>query len=324
MIQFQTSLAAAAFAVAGTSALAQADDTQCPIPVPPDEMLWETFLCGQVMVPEDWTSEQGRPIDISYIVFKSTSLAPFEGAVIDFQGGPGGSAVNSLSIIGGGTQALHTNRDIIIVEQQGTAHSTNLFCPLDVRVPSPDTYDEDIAAADARINELKINAYTDPDQVHEMIAAYAEVKDYRGCVPYLEDQGLDLKQYNTANTVRDLIRLMKHLDYPSYNHLGGSYGTTVTLAIMDHYANHPDDDLRPLRSAVIDGVAPRKKEFYEEAFITPYVILRVLESCREDPVCDNAYPDIRKPAQCSCWKSFRLPNCPARTAPKLPSKAYPR
>lgn len=275
---------------------AQQDTGNCPIAISPDETLGKTILCDQIEVPENWGLPDGRSIDLSYIVLKSTSLAPFSDPVIYFQGGPGGSALNSLALIGTGTETLRANRDIIVVEQRGTAHSNDLFCPLSVRVPSPDTYDADIAAADARIDALEIDAYSDPSAVYEVIAAYAEVKDYRSCVTYLEDLGNDLTQYNTANTVRDVLRLMQHLDYPAYNLFGGSYGTTVALAIMDHYALSAGADLPPLRSVVIDGVAPRNKEFYEEAFITPRNVLRVLSDCEADAACAAAYPDIRQRA----------------------------
>lgn len=296
-MKFRALTAALFPALLGLSmAEAQETGTMCPVTVPLDEVLGQTFLCGQIEVPENWDAPEGRTIPISYVVLKSKSLAPFSDPVIYFQGGPGGSALNSLGIISGGTQDLRANRDIIIVEQRGTAHSNELFCPLSARVPSPDTYDEDIPAADARINDLNINAYSDPDAVYEAIAAFAEVKQYRGCVPYLEERGIDLTQYKTANTVRDVIQLMQHLGYREYNLFGGSYGTTVALAIMDHYAQNPDADLPGLRAAVIDGVAPRNKEFYEEAFITPYVILRVFEDCESDPACAAVYPDIRQRA----------------------------
>ena len=292
-IMLRTFFAFTAVALALPVAEASAQQAQCPIFVPPEETLGETFLCGKIDVPENWSAPDGKTIGISYVILRSDSLAPFPDPVIYFQGGPGGSALNSLPIIGGGTSGLRANRDVIIVEQRGTAHSNDLYCPMSIRAPSPDTYDEDLAAADERINALGINAYSDPDEVYDAIAAYAEIKDYRSCVPYLEDRGNDLSQYSTASTVQDVISLMQSLGYPAYNLFGGSYGTTVTLAIMDHYEKNPNAGLPPLRSAVIDGVAPRNKEFYEEAFIKPWAVLRAFEGCESSAACAAAYPDIR-------------------------------
>lgn len=70
--------------------IAESETTNCAIPVPDGEVLGETFDCGRIEVPENWYAPDGRMIQISYIVLKSTNLAPFEDPVIYFQGGPGG------------------------------------------------------------------------------------------------------------------------------------------------------------------------------------------------------------------------------------------
>ena len=285
-------LLATAFLSAG-SAFAQDSDDACPISVPSGEVAGDTFLCGRIEMPENWDAPDGRRIDVSYVVLRSTSLAPFADPVIYFQGGPGGSALNSLAPIQSGTAALRANRDVILFEQRGTAHSNDLFCPPEIRTPRPDTYEDDLEAADARVEALNIDAYSDPGAVYEAIAAYGEIRGYRRCVPYLESLGNDLSQYGTDSTVQDVVRLMEHLDYPAYNLFGGSYGSTVVLAILDHLANDPAGDLPVLRSAVVDGVAPRNKDFYEMAFVTPYVILRVFTECEREPACESAYPNIR-------------------------------
>ncbi|WP_430937884.1 alpha/beta hydrolase [Rhodovulum sp. YNF3179] len=276
------------------SASAQDATPACAIPVPEGEILGETFSCGQIEVPENWDVPGGRTIPISYIVMKSDSLAPFEDPVIYFQGGPGGSALNSLGQIAGGTAGLRRNRDIIVFDQRGTAHSNELLCPINVRIASPDTYEEDSAAIEERFEAMDIGADSAPEAVYDIMAAVAEVTDYRSCVPYLEAQGNDITQYSTQNTVRDTIALMRHLGYPAYNLFGGSYGSSVTLAIMDHYETTAGTDLPPLRTAVIDGVAPRNTEFYEMGVLNAYVILRVFADCEADADCAARYPDIRQ------------------------------
>lgn len=280
--------------LAPAAATAQEDIEDCAIPVPDGEILGQTFLCGRIEVPENWEAPEGRTIPISYVILKSTSLAPFEDPVIYFQGGPGGSALNSLGQIAGGTAGLRRNRDIIVFDQRGTAHSNELLCPINVRIAAPDTYEEDIAAVEERFEAMEIGANSAPEAVYDIMAAVAEVTDYRSCVPYLEAQGIDISQYDTQSTVRDTIALMRHLGYPAYNLFGGSYGSMVTLAIMDHYETTAETDLPPLRAAVIDGVAPRNTEFYEMGFLKAYVILRVFADCEADPDCAAHYPDIRQ------------------------------
>ncbi len=275
-------------------ARAQATASDCAIPVPDGEILGETFACGQIEVPENWDIPDGRAIPISYIVMKSDSLAPFEDPVIYFQGGPGGSALNSLGQIAGGTAGLRRNRDIIVFDQRGTAHSNELLCAINVRIAAPDTYEEDSAAIEERFEAMDIGADSAPEAVYDIMAAVAEITDYRSCVPYLEAQGIDITQYNTQSTVHDTIALMRHLDYPAYNLFGGSYGSMVTLSILDHYETAGETGLPPLRVAVIDGVAPWNAEFYEMGFLNAYVILRVFADCEADPDCAARYPDIRQ------------------------------
>ncbi len=279
-----------------SEAVAQQAAADCAIAVPDGETLGATFDCGRIEVPENWDMPDGRKIPISYVVLKSTNLAPFEDPVIYFQGGPGGSALNSLSQIAGGTVGLRQNRDIVVFDQRGTAHSNELLCPINVRIANPETYETDLDAVEARFAALDIGASSDPQAVYDVMAASAEVVDYRSCVPYLEAQGIDITQYNTQSTVRDTIALMRHLGYPAYNLFGGSYGSMVTLSILDHYETSGNAGLPPLRVAVIDGVAPWNAEFYEMGFLNAYVILRVFADCEAVPDCAASYPDIRQRA----------------------------
>jgi pimeloyl-ACP methyl ester carboxylesterase len=73
-------------------------------------------------------------------------------------------------------------------------------------------------------------------------------------------------QYNTANTVLDTLALMKVLGAPAYNLHAISYGTTVALSLMQYYTDHPEDDLPPIRSAVVDGVYPLNYDYTDEGF----------------------------------------------------------
>ncbi|WP_210115106.1 alpha/beta hydrolase [Roseovarius aestuariivivens] len=278
------------------AASAQTSDPDCAIPVHDGEVLGETFSCGRIDVPENWNAPDGRKISISYVVLKSRNLAPFEDPVVYFQGGPGGSALNSLVQIAGGMQGLRQNRDIIVFDQRGTAHSNELLCPINVRISQPETYEDDLDAVNQRFEAMDIGPGSDPQTVYNIMADTAEVVDYRSCVPYLQAQGIDITQYHTQSTVRDTIALMQHLDYTAYNLFGGSYGSSVALAIMDHYETTGENGLPPLRVAVIDGVAPRNTEFYEMGFLNAYVVLRVFADCEADTDCAASYPEIRQRA----------------------------
>ncbi|MBW6419695.1 alpha/beta hydrolase [Celeribacter sp. PS-C1] len=286
-------LAAVCVVLAPLGARAAASEA-CPVLLPPEEILGETILCDVLQVSENWGEPEGRTIGMSYVVLKGKSLASFADPVIYFQGGPGGSALNALGLIGGGTDLLRANRDVIVFEARGTAHSNDLYCPMSLQVTDPDHHEENLTAADNRINDLKVSAYSDPDAVYEAIANYWLSIDRGRCVPYLEEQGIDLTQYNTPNTARDVIALMETLGYPSYNLFGGSYGTTVVLEILKQYGAQPSEDWPLVRSVVLDSVAPLNREHYEQAFIQPYVVLRVFDDCEADEACAAHYPGIRQ------------------------------
>lgn len=280
----------------GSQAFGLDTSGDCAVLVPPDETLGETMLCGQITVPEDWEAPGGKTIGMSYAILKAKSLAPFKDPVIYFQGGPGGSGLNSLSLIAAGTEQIRANRDVIVFDTRGTAHSNDLYCPYQLQVTDPENHEANIKAADARIDALKISAYSDPDAVFEAIANYWKSIDRGRCVPYFKAQGIDLTQYNTANTVRDVITMMEELGYPAYNLFGGSYGTTVVLGVLERYNAADAAELPKLRAAVIDGVAPRNRAFYEQGFISSYVALGVLEDCEANTACRDLYPDIRQKA----------------------------
>jgi pimeloyl-ACP methyl ester carboxylesterase len=112
------------------------------------------------------------------------------------------------------------------------------------------------------------------------------------CIAELQSQGIDLNHYNTNNTVRDAIALMDHLGYPEYNLFGISYGTLVALQIAKYYDDHPNEQLPPLRSMLIDGVYPANIDYATAAYAWAREIRLVFDDCEADPICGEAYPNI--------------------------------
>ena len=286
-------LPCATFCLFAVPSTVTADTAACPISVPSDEILGDTFLCDQIKVPQNWSDPEGVMIPISYVVLKSTSLAPLPDPVIYFQGGPGGSALNSLSLISGGTEALRASRDVIFFDQRGTAHSNELFCPLDAMAVHPETREQDRDAAQARLDALSIGAFSDPGEVYRAMAEASNIFDRSRCLDLFAEQRIELEQYNTASTVQDTIAVMEHLGYNTYNLYGGSYGTTVVLSILGHYDLFGDAELPSIRTAVLDSVAPPDTPFYAQGYEIAYVVLGSLEDCEADPDCAMAYPAIR-------------------------------
>jgi len=62
-------------------------DSRYPIKATPCRVPWPV-ACGTVAVPEDHAKPDGRRIPLTFMVFKSRSLAPAPDAVVHPHGGP--------------------------------------------------------------------------------------------------------------------------------------------------------------------------------------------------------------------------------------------
>lgn len=114
------------------------------------------------------------------------------------------------------------------------------------------------------------------------------------CNRYYEEKGVDLAQYSTAASLRDVIALMGELNYAEYNIYSISYGTTLALEAMRYYDEHGDQELPAVRSVVIDGVTPLSVDIAERGLIQPRNVLRVFSDCEADTKCSKAYPNIHR------------------------------
>jgi pimeloyl-ACP methyl ester carboxylesterase len=263
--------------------------TDCPFGLPEDEIVNQTIECWELTVPENWESPGAEEVTISYVILKSPSLSPFPDPVIYLEGGPGSSALAGLPLLQSTFADLRRYRDIIIYDQRGTAFSSPLICPTEVReqpIETPEQIPDAAQGVDSDIDALVNNAKSS--------TGYQTAVN---CAPYFAEQGIDLSQYSTANSVQDLIALMDTLDYEAYNIYGISYGTNVALELFRTYEENGDASLPALRSGIIDGnVPPNVDTRGGQALITPENILRVFEECEAEVVCSAAFPNIRQRA----------------------------
>jgi len=298
----------------------------CPMNLPEGEIDGETAICGQVIVPENWEQPGENLLNITFAILKASSGAPFAEPIIYLEGGPGGTALEDIESLSGHFAKLRETRDFIYYDQRGTAYSSNLECPLTVQAKpiadamaamaeaaaaaatdssdtkeQTDAADADTAGADAP-DLPEIPTFTplleqDPQEVLEAQRGDVDPTE-SGCYDYFVEQGIDLSQYNTANSIRDLIALMQGLDYDVYNVYGISYGTRLGLELLRAYEEAGDDaDLPDIRSVVIDGIDPPHIDIITQSpFTRMYVALRTLSDCEADEACGAAYPDVRQQA----------------------------
>lgn len=262
----------------------------CPMPLAPGDVDGVNIICGQIEVPEDWDNPDGDTITLTYARLLSSSLSPLQDPIFFSHGGPGGSVLASQGSSNFDFNYLRETRDVIIWDQRGNRYSADLLCPVDVASP-------DYAAAGAVQAEAPaFTVESDPQSLYD----YSEDLTFGAlgsgnCPAYFEEQGIDVSEYSTDNTVLDAIALMGYLDEPVYNLFGISYGTTVTMAILEYYQNNPDADLPAVRSTVIDGIAPLAQVSIADGSLTnARNVLRIFANCEADEACGATYPNSQQ------------------------------
>lgn len=262
----------------------------CPMPLAPGDVDGVNIICGQIEVPEDWDDPDGDTITLTYARLLSSSLSPLQDPILFSHGGPGGSVLASQGSSSFDFDYLRETRDVIVWDQRGNRYSADLLCPADVvNADYP-------AAGELAAQGPTFTLESDPQALYDYSEAFTfDALGYGNCPAYFEEQGVDVSEYSTDNTVLDAIALMGHLDEPIYNLFGISYGTTVTMAIMEYYQNNPDADLPAIRSAIIDGVAPLDQVSNADGSLTQARnVLRFFADCEADEACGAAYPDIQQ------------------------------
>jgi pimeloyl-ACP methyl ester carboxylesterase len=254
-----TSLPTAAPTVAYTP---QFEETPCQFDTP----FGVRVTCGYAILPENRTSANGRTIRLAVAVFHSQSSSPKPDPVIFLQGGPGGEAislsVNAYSIL---VAPFLEDRDYIAYDQRGTGLSEPaLVCDELEKANRQDVYG------------------TIDSSSRELVYQYA----FLSCAGLLQSKGIDLSAYNTVENAADLKDIVKLLGYEKVNLYGASYGTRLGLVAM---RNHPE----VVRSAILDSVMPVESNWVNEyPNIANYTLTTLFESCKADPGCNAAYPDI--------------------------------
>ena len=82
-----------------------------------------------LQVPEDRLSGTGRMISIRFVVLPARGPSRAPDPVVDFSGGPGGSAVGDIPAVLPQLGGLNQDRDLVFIDQRGTGGSNGLSCP---------------------------------------------------------------------------------------------------------------------------------------------------------------------------------------------------
>lgn len=214
--------------------------------------------CGTMVVEETRGANNGRTVELPVIIVHATAADKKPDPVIVLHGGPGGG------LVGGVKRRLHypgaitPDRDWIFFDQRGTGQSN----------PSFDCGNAPLSDAG--------------------VTSDAGVKILSDCMAKYQAEGYDLTQYNSAVIAKDIRDLRTALGIKTYNLYGGSYGTRVAMAVMQH-------DPADLRAAVLSSTWP--PEANATAPLPGLVsreVRQVLAYCAQDTECNRRYPDLEK------------------------------
>jgi len=244
----------------------------------------EDYYCGVFSVPQNWDEPDGPYLDLAFITVKATGEDPASNALIFLAGGPGQS---SLTKPIHGYQRLQENHDIIRMDQRGTGFSQRLgYEECLVLALQNDALPAQIEALQAASFNPLAEGSTSPKLEELDIPVLNEI-----CWAQFAKQGLDLSQFTTAASARDMVELLKALDYEGFTLHGVSYGTRLAMTIMAQMPTY--DDAPALRSVVLDSAFP--PSIYTIAAFPRKdhdFMLQLLAECRADAGCRQAYPNL--------------------------------
>lgn len=181
--------------------------------------------CGTIQVPLDYSDPDGETIELALIRIEAREPSRRLGVLMANPGGPGGSAIEFVSIwrvlLAG---EIRDRFDIVAFDPRGVGESTPVVChdrlqELVAIDPDPDT--------DAEWDEAK--------RVSRLFA--------EDCA---EAAGDLLPHVGTKNVARDMDLIRESLGEDKINYVGYSYGTTIGSVYADMFPGN-------IRAMVLDG-----------------------------------------------------------------------
>ncbi len=232
----------------------------CAVEVATDERI----DCGWLSVPENRAKPDSRMIRLPVMIFRSRAETPAPDPVIFLTGGPGNSALTGQR--SGKSNPFLNGRDQVLLEPRGARLAQPfLDCP-------------DITATKGEITAGRLRGSAAEARLEATAAS---------CRASLVASGVDLDGYTSAEAADDIEDLRLALGAPQVNLYGLSYGTRLALTVA---RRHPTS----VRSMVLDSVLPPEVNFDETASANLRRALnRVFDGCAVDPVCAQAWPNLK-------------------------------
>ncbi len=215
----------------------------------------EKVRCGSISVPENPNKQDGRKIDIQYVILPAIKNAEPGKALLGIAGGPGQSAIESAGYFDKLLTKTRQFRDILLIDQRGTGSSNILAC-------------DNMSPVDA----LAIN-----DEAQDMVALTKECMDA---------QNADITQYGSLNAVTDFEAVRKAIGYEQLDVYGISYGTRMAQLYMRQYPEATS-------TVILDGVVPMQQNLIYIGDAIARATEIMLSDCEQNQACNQAFPELR-------------------------------
>jgi pimeloyl-ACP methyl ester carboxylesterase len=173
---------------------------------------------GRFRVPENRDGSEGRTLDLDFTILHANGQPRRADPLFFFAGGPG-QAVTSIAAAWD-RHWIRRNRDIVLVDQRGTAGN----------------------------HDLSFQYQTTGNTLQQYLDPVLEPNLVRRNLERLQTRA-DLRMYSTPMAADDVNELREALGYQKINIAGGSYGTRICLVYLRRHGD-------TVRTAMLSGCAP--------------------------------------------------------------------
>lgn len=226
----------------------------------------ENTECGWLTVPAQHADPAGPTIQLGVVVLRANGSEPATDPLVMAQGGPGGSTIDSYASLMR-ESPLRRDRDIVLFDQRGTAHTRPALECDELNQLTLDTAEQNLS-----------------DEEEERLSLQAA----QACRDRLAKAGDNLSAFDSVENAADINALREALGYDQINFYGVSYGTLLGQHLMRDFP-------QILRSVILDGVAPTEGSFIDESGQSENRSLtQLFNTCKADTTCNAAYPNLEQ------------------------------
>ena len=232
-------------------------------PCPPEisQVILTEHACAFLVVPEDRSHPAGATVRVFVVRVMPPSAEPATDPLV-YLGGDLGEVIGYEGIA---PAVARVNRELIVVEQRGSARSQpSLTCP---------------EVADVEWNLLSIPMSAPAFEKTLLGAAGA-------CYDRLVGEGIDPSAYNLEEMAADVEDLRRALGIGEWNLMTIGSSSRIALEVVDRYPQH-------VRSVILDSPEfPGDAGFGRADEAIREAVGAVGRYCHGDPACAASFPDV--------------------------------